>query len=461
MNLILLSLAVIVILYFTINPSKKWKVAFNMATVSIAALIVLLLLKVIDIETIISGIIGTNGIEPWKVLVIFFSVAYVSVSTDVTGIFDYIAYRLVRLANGDGIKLFLFFYCFAGFLSIFTSNDIVILTLTPIIFYLGKHAKINIIPLLFAEFFAANTLSMLLYIDNPTNIIMVNALGIGFVEYLSVMWLPTLVAAIVNYILLYLIFRKQITKKYNLNENSEFTVRNKLDATISSTLMIAMFIFLVLSDSMEFSIWKITSIFAMLFIIEDILFSLYYQRKSRQLSAPQLDKREVVLGIPKEKNEFWLAIKRVPWKILPFVTVFFILVYHLSHIGVIESISEWLSAGSNSLLSSIGLNGVVAFISANIINNQPMAILYSYVFTNAKLTLQGIELRGAVYAVIIASNLAANFTIIGALAGLMWKKILKDKGVQISYFDFIKKGIVITPLVFVATLATLYVILQF
>lgn len=54
-------------------------------------------------------------------------------------------------------------------LTIFTSNDIVILTFTPFICYFSKNAKINPIPYLVAEF-AATTYSMMLIIGNPTNI---------------------------------------------------------------------------------------------------------------------------------------------------------------------------------------------------------------------------------------------------------------------------------------------------
>jgi Na+/H+ antiporter NhaD/arsenite permease-like protein len=56
--------------------------------------------------------------------------------------------------------------------------------------------------------------------------------------------------------------------------------------------------------------------------------------------------------------------------------------------------------------------------------------------------------------------LSANISIIGALAGLMWKKILNVKGVQISYWDFLKKGVLITPVVFIITLCTLLLVIK-
>jgi arsenical pump membrane protein len=84
-----------------------------------------------------------------------------------------------ELENYWGAKKFLFYFFFlSSVITLFTSNDIVILTLTPIIFYFGKHAKVRMMPYLIAEFFAANIWSMFLYIGNPTNIIVAMASGL-------------------------------------------------------------------------------------------------------------------------------------------------------------------------------------------------------------------------------------------------------------------------------------------
>ncbi|MBI5789835.1 MAG: hypothetical protein HZA78_13375 [Candidatus Schekmanbacteria bacterium] len=69
-----------------------------------------------------------------EIIIIFFTPAYASISVDVTGIFDFLAYKIVYKAKGDGCKLFLFFYLFACPLTAFTSNDIVIHVMQDMIF---------------------------------------------------------------------------------------------------------------------------------------------------------------------------------------------------------------------------------------------------------------------------------------------------------------------------------------
>ncbi|MBN1755324.1 hypothetical protein JW877_03825 [bacterium] len=446
-----------------IRPFKIGQIPVNIVTGPLIALTALLLLQVIDLETVKLGIIGNNQLRPWEIIVIFFTVAYVSISVDVTGILDFFAFKIVHRAKGNGVKLFIFIYLFACCLTVFTSNDIVILTLTPIIFYLGKHAKLNVVPLLFTEFFGANTLSMLLYIGNPTNIIVGNALRMDFLEYTRIMWLPTVVAALANLTLLYILFRKKITRKFKPNLDSEFSVRNWWDAITSSILLLAMLATLAASQTLSISIWLVTSAFALIFIINDLLFEMYFTLKDRALNETDLfkDKGEIfkLYGIKEDQHKFWITVKRIPWKILPFVIVVFILVADLNVYGAVDWLATMISQMSTTLASSIATNGILGFILSNIINNQPMTILLSNILVSCSLQTSALAFQGGAYAVVIASNLGANLTLIGALAGLMWIKILKTKGLEVSYFDFLRTGVIITPIVFVLTLLTLYLVL--
>ena len=464
MALTSITIAIFFSVITAVFPFKVWRIPVNIATGPIFAMFALIAIGIIDMDTVALGLAGTGQLRPWEILVIFFSSAYVSISLEVTGILDFLAYKIVHKAKGSGVKLFFFFYLFSCFLTVFTSNDIVILILTPIIFYLGKHAKLNIIPILYAEFFGANTLSMLLYIGNPTNIIVGNALGLGFLEYTKIMCLPTLTAALSGLTLLYIFFKKTLTRKFTPHFGAGFSVRSWVDAVISSALLLAMLATLAASRTLNIPIWVVTSVFAAIFIFEDLCFGLYYTIKHKSLPHSEIikDEQEVfrLYGIPEERHEFWITVKRIPWKILPFMIVFFILVAGLNKYGAVSWIAGIVAGMSSSLAGSIAINGVLGLFLANIINNQPMTILFSNVLISESFKICPLALKGGTYAVIIASNLGANLTLIGALAGLMWRKILKTKGLEISYLDFMKVGFAVTPAVFILSLATLYFVLM-
>ncbi|OGE82598.1 MAG: hypothetical protein A2Y39_02545 [Candidatus Delongbacteria bacterium GWF2_40_14] len=409
MEITLTILAILFSITAAVFPFRIGKLKIDMVNGSIIAILLLIIFQVIDFETIRLGLAGDGRLKPWEIVVIFFTVAYVSVSLDITGIFDYLAYRIVLLSKGNGINLFIFFYLFSSILTVFTSNDIVILTLTPIIFYLGKHAHLNVIPLLFAEFFGANTLSMFLYIGNPTNIIVGNSIGLGFLEYTQVMWLPSLVAAVANLILLYIFFKKDLTAKFEQKLESAYEVVSWNDAAVSSALTLIMLGILAFSQHLGLAIWEVTAAFMVIFVLKDLISGL---------------------------GSFQKTIKKMPWQILPFIMAFFILVANLKDIGAVDSLAAYTSDLSSNLGSSIFFNGTIGFLLVNMINNQPATILYSNILISDQFIAPDASFYGAAYAVITASNLGANLTLIGALAGLMWKRILKKKKLNISYWYF-------------------------
>ncbi|TVQ18429.1 MAG: hypothetical protein EA382_17730 [Spirochaetaceae bacterium] len=423
-------------------------------------------------ETLIAG-------GAWRILVLFFCVAYASTSTDVTGVFDYVAYHLLLVVSGSGRRLFFGVYLLASVLTVFSSNDIVILTLTPIIFHIGVHARIDVKPLLFAQFFGANTLSMLLLVGNPTNIIIATSLGIDFAAYLRAMWFPSLVAFAVTPLLLFLVFRRSLPQRVDLHPQAMFRIRNRLDAAISVGLLALLFAGFVTADRTGMPLWFVALLIAAAFTVEDLAFTVWYEARGRQTAHPRraggagigrrrriaphatfgepdppVEPESALRSIPEVTNDLYLAHIRVPWKILPFIIVCFVLVDLLASQGVSAPVGRWLTAGD--ALTSVTLRtGLVGAVTANLVNNQPMSMFFARAITEAPTAGGTTHVRAAAYAAIIASNLAANLTLLGALAGLMWRRILAAKGLSIGYGEFLWVGIRIVPVVLVLSLLAL------
>jgi arsenical pump membrane protein len=153
----------------------------------------------------------------------------------------------------------------------------------------------------------------------------------------------------------------------------------------------------------------------------------------------------------------------MPWKIMPFVFGMFVMVEVLS-------ISGWITLFSNTLASLVNMVGLIpslflmsflSSLSCNIMNNQPMTILFTRMLQDSSfnLTVSSLTTKANMYALIMGSNFGANFTLIGALAGIMWSNISADKGVHISYKKFAYYGFRIMP--FVVGLASLVLALEF
>ncbi len=431
MHIFFLTLGILLPIIFAIRPFRIGGHQYSFATGSLISLVALALVGVIDLSSVVGGIIGSSALEPWKIIVIFFSVAYVSISADATGIFDYFARQIAHRASGSRFRLFVSFYIFAGLLTVLTSNDIVILTLTPVIFYLSKYIKIDILPFLFAEFFVANTASMYLMVDDPTSIILASSTGISFAQFAQNMWVPATVGVVLNFLLLSLLFKKRLKGTFTLKKNLKLSLRNAYDAWSSFGLVLLMLVTLSVSHLMGIQIWEVTAVFAVAAVLKDLYFA-------------AIDHTSAIENV----------VRRMPWRILPFVAVMFIFIHQLNQLGVVEYFVDWISGITDPVLQMIAMGGST-FLLTNLVNNQPASVFMATALSSDALqAAPGLTRQLLTYPAAIAAVLGANLTVLGALAGLMWRGILADQGVRVSYGDFLKIGLLVTPTVFSLTLAS-------
>ena len=184
---ILISLLTIIstILLIVLLPKVTIK-NFSFQTFYIPSLIgatLLLLCKVVSVNDVVNLMLSSDGMNPIKILLLFISMSALSIVLDEVGLFKYLANFMLKRAGKSQLSVFVALFIGTSILTVFTSNDVIILTFTPFIIFFCKNAKVNPIPYLVSEFCAANTLSMLLMIGNPTNIYITSSMGIDFFKY--------------------------------------------------------------------------------------------------------------------------------------------------------------------------------------------------------------------------------------------------------------------------------------
>ncbi|MDD3244615.1 MAG: ArsB/NhaD family transporter [Candidatus ainarchaeum sp.] len=407
------------------------------------------LLKLIDLET---GIKGTAQLQPLGILILFLSMVFISIFLDITGFFEYCAKMALKISKKSGLKLFISLYVIVSILTIFTSNDIVILTFTPFVYYFTKNARINPLPFLIAEFFAANTWSMMLFIGNPTNILLATAFNISFDNYLKWMFLPTIFAGITNFLLLYFIFKKEINKEIQEIDigNPKDAIKDKLGVFVGLVSLFFCIVVLAFSQLLGLKTWVVSVIFASVLlgfiVVRDLIKIILKKNKEKEQIHKNLDKH-IKESITKE------TLNKIPWSVVPFVLSLFITVYALNVYGITKIIGNYITSliGSNIFYNIFAFGFGSAFV-ANILNNIPMSVAFVPIISTISGSLQFF----VTLAVIVGSNLGANITPIGALAGIMWLGILKSKDFSISFLTFIKYGFIVTIVTLFVTLLTLF-----
>lgn len=365
-----------------------------------------------DLQRIGIALMTDDAINPLKILVLFISMTLLSIYLDELGFFRYLANKTLKHAGSSQIKLFLYLYLIVSVLTVFTSNDVIILSFTPFICYFAKNAKINAIPYLAAEFVAANTWSMTLIIGNPTNIYLATANGIGFVDYLKVMLLPTLLSGLVAFLMLYLMFHKQL-KQPICGEAEDVVIKERLSLGVGIVHLAICTLMLAISSYVGVEMWAVSACAVVSLALWCLAIDLCSKR------------------IP---NELLACLKRAPWQLVPFVLSMFVMTIVLADKGVTASIGHVL--GSDFTLLRYGF---ASFAAANVVNNIPMSVLFCSVMEVANPAV----MDKAVFATIVGSNVGAFLTPIGALAGIMWSGILNEHGLKFGYLDFMKIGIIV------------------
>lgn len=432
MTTILISLITIITLIITIifKPTIKIKnrEIQTFWVVPLIGALLLIVLGQISFKEIGTIFTSDSSINPIKILVLFVAVSFLSIVLDEAGFFKKCAILATRFAKGKQINLFLSFSLVISILTVFTSNDIVILTFTPFICYFAKNTKISPIPYLIGEFIFANTWSMMLIIGNPTNIYVASSFDIDFFTYFKIMFIPTLITGLTALIILLFIFKKQLAKPMNIDEALEEETNNKFVTIIGLIHLGLCTILLAISSYIKLEMWLICLVFAISLII--ILSIYYYIRKERIL---------------------FNSLKRLPYNLIPFILSMFIIVTGLNKVGMIDSIAGVLNNYTETHNNTIYTYGITSFFSCNILNNIPMSVMFEKIINASTVSF----LDEKIYSTIIASNIGAYFTPIGALAGIMWMGILNKTGLKFGFKDFLKYGSIISPILIFVSLTTL------
>lgn len=388
---------------------------FNLQTfywpILIGAMLILIF-SLLDPQIAFQSLTNNSAINPLKLLIIFLSLSFISIILDETGFFAFLASFAVNKSKGSQIKLFIILYSLVSFLTVFTSNDIIILTFTPFIIFFCKRANINPIPFLVSEFIAANTWSLFLIIGNPTNIYLGQSFGISFFEYVKVMALPTFFVGTVSFIILFLLFYRQLKVKMPAVDMPIEKVKTPLPMYVALFILIASMVLMAVSNYANLEMYLITiccSVTLAIFVI--------------------------IYCISKHKS-FLLTntLKRIPYSLVPFVLSMFLIVLALHEQGVTTILANFL--GDKMPIFAYGFS---SFFVSNLINNIPMTVLFQQIINAGSPNI----VPESIYASIVASNIGAFITPIGSLAGLMWMSLLKTYNVKFSFLRFTLYGLTI------------------
>jgi arsenical pump membrane protein len=359
------------------------------------------------------------------------SLMVISLVAERAGLLDFLSRAVAERADGDAHKLFTYlFICGTVTGAVFT-NDAAILIFTPLVFGLIEEVKEpswtlhNKIPFYFAVLYVGNLVGALV-ISNPINIIVSSVFGIGFLEYARWMMLPAVVSMVVSYVGLRIVFRRAIPATFRPLDPDGARLRDPVMAKLCGVVLAITLLGFFADSLIRIPIWAVALTGALTLLV------------AHRMRGGSLVR--IVGG--------------VGWDVIVFLIGIFTIAMALRNAGFAHQLGSLITGLAGDGTGSLTLTtGLVAAACSSLLNNHPTAGLMIWVIHDIART--ALESKVLVYAALIGGDLGPKMLPIGSLAALMWFRMLRDRGVRVSYSLYIKIGIPVTLLAVLASILTL------
>jgi Na+/H+ antiporter NhaD/arsenite permease-like protein len=319
----------------------------------------------------------------------------------ISGFFDYISVRITRYAKTPRQLLVSVVFA-SGLLSAFFLNDTVCIILTPLILEITLSLRRNPIPYLMAAATAANVGSVATVIGNPQNMVIAMASRTGFLNFMIALAPAAIVGLVIVILVLMLIYRTEFSgipfEKFV--EKPVFIYKPLFVKSLIATGMMIFFLFLGFPIPLcALGAAAILSV-------------------TRRL---------------KPKRVF----QEIDWSLLVFFSALFMITGSLAKTNIGAYLKEFLSGNQ---IHQLGLLTMISGAMSNIISNVPAVMLYIPVLGAGKDAFpQWITLA-------MATTFAGNLTLLGSMANLIVAESAKRRGVELSFTEYLKSGVLIAIL---------------
>ena len=338
-----------------------------------------------------------------------------------TGVLQWLAVRAYALAGGNEWTMAVLFVVAAAVLSAFLPNVTVVILMVPVTVEIAFILKINPLPLLLPEVFAANLGGTATLIGDPPNLLVGSFANFTFVDFLINM-APAVVLTMVALIALMWLFYGRQFRRVPAEEAAALLAELKERHQIADPALLRKCLL-------------VGGAVIVLFIVQG-----FFQM---EVSIPALIGMAVLLAWT--MSDIVKELEAVEWPSLIFFIMLFIVVGAVEEVGLIQALADWVNAlAGGSLVVAILLVLWVSAFASMLVDNIPFTLTMLPVVAFLTATVPGAQGKILYWALAFGACLGGNGTIVAASANIVAVGLAERVGYPITFNEFLKKGLPVT-----------------
>jgi Na+/H+ antiporter NhaD/arsenite permease-like protein len=389
----------------------------NKTLVALAGAVAMFLLPVINSHEVFYS--ENTGVD-WDVIFLLLGMMIMVSVVRQTGVFEYVAIWAAKRAKGSPVRIMILLLLVTAIGSAFLDNVTTVLLIAPVTLLVCDRLAISPAPFLLTEAFAANIGGAATLVGDPTSIIIGTAADLSFVSFLENM-APAVIIVLCALVALvprlfpeaFTVDAERIADVMSLDEHE--AIRNRRLLIQCGVVLVAVFAGFVAHKQIHM-----------------------------EPSLVAMTGAGILIVISRLGREFYLS--SVEWETLLFFAGLFVMVGSLVRTGVIEKLAHAAShaIGSNALVTTLVILGV-SFLISGTVDNVPYAATMTPIVAQLGSSMHGGHNHDVLWwALILGTVLGGNLTALGASANVVIIGIAKRAGTPISFWEFTRKGAVVT-----------------
>ncbi|UMB67809.1 SLC13 family permease [Mycobacterium paraterrae] len=390
---------------------------FNNTKVALVGAGLMITLPVIESRDVFYS--QASGID-WDVIFLMLGMMIIVSVLRQTGIFEYAAIWAVKRANGSPLRIMILLTLVMAAASAILPNVVSVLLIAPVTLLVCDRLAINPVPLLMAEVFASNIGGTATLVGDPPNIIIGARKGLSFNAFLFNMAPIVIIILLVFVAMMPLMFRGQsavdperLAEVMAVDEREALQNRGLLIKC--SAVMVLVLVGFIVSEAIHLQPSLVALLGAGLLIL--------------------------ISGL--DQSDY---LANVEWDTLLFMVGLFIMVGALFKTGVIKRLGQMAAdaTGGNVLLTTM-LILVVSMLVSGIIDNVPYVATMTPIVDHLASAVPGQAHHDVMWwSLALGGDLGGNLTAVGSSANIVMVGIALKAGSPISFWQFTRKGIVVT-----------------